>query len=827
MIRLWSLIIILTAFQTYNCDNAGYDQTISDLGDYTFLVNNKTWLQSAPVFLRLNNETVTLDNSSLVVDSVNRNCTNKHDDFGQYDCTSFRLRASGDYLFDIYFKEYAYPSKFYIYELVYVNATPGTQAPDCHPPPWPPVPGFETCYNSTVGAFPSFQVVQPNGSPPLGYMTFADKMMGDVGKNFGAWGASTPKIADGMLSGPVAIFDQTGTTLLLSSADNFMTSSVWHQDSPGGRVNWGVMGGVNLIPAGYSVRTILVPAEGVNTAFETWGLILRSCHQHDGTRQRIYAADTTISHLGYWTDNGAFYYYNTEDADVGRNITYEQTLTDVKTYSSMHKIPYKYLQIDSWWYYKGLLDGIKQWSYRPEIFPRGVKFLSQTTGWSIAAHNRYWSSDNVYDKANGGNYTFIKETLLAIPDDQTFWNDLLSTARQWGLIMYEQDWLNIQTIGTVALQTDLTLGERWLQQMNNAAQKLNITIQYCMALPRHALQSLKNPAVTQARVSDDYHLVDDQWKIGISSIFADAMGLAPYKDTFWTSETQSGNSRYPDITEPYPALQSLVSTLSKGPVGPGDKLNATNREVLLRCCNDEGLILKPSRPAKAIDRQLIKRAFPGVDGPVGEVWTTYSKIKQQNQSPYTYFGILFAANMTSDYLIYPNQTGFPSELSSGVVFSYTDVYNYSKFDNNNPLHLKGCTDENFCLYYFSTVFFMNGTTIGVLGEINKWVPMSPQRVNLVVRGETTVDVVVTGVPYEELEMSFLIKNQVKNYVCQLGPSGQATFSTSLGGCTNYVSSTHHPLTSRNPNGNKGTSIKSSLNILFTSIVLIASALFLH
>lgn len=60
-----------------------------------------------------------------------------------------------------------------------------------------------------------------------------------------------------------------------------------------------------------------------------------------------------------------------------------------------------------------------------------------------------------------------------------------------------QDWLNIQTIGTIALQTDLNLGERWLTQMDSAAQKSNISIQYCMALPRHGLQSLKNPSVTQ------------------------------------------------------------------------------------------------------------------------------------------------------------------------------------------------------------------------------------------------------------------------------------------------------------------------------------------
>ncbi|XP_069122155.1 uncharacterized protein [Argopecten irradians] len=178
--------------------------------------------------------------------------------------------------------------------------------------------------------------------------------------------------------------------------------------------------------------------------------------------------------------------------------------------------------------------------------------------------------------------------------------------------------------------------------------------------------------------------------------------------------------------------------------------------------------------------------------------------------------------MTSDYVVYPNETGFHSLLASGVVFSYADVYNISKFDDNNPLHLRGCTDGNFCLYYFSTVFVMNGTSIGVLGEINKWVPMSPQRVSLVVRGETTVDVVVTGEPDEELEMTFLINNLVKNFVCQLGPSGQATFSTSISGCTGYVSSTHPHSTSHRPDLNKGASVASSVASLF-GVTLVCAA----
>lgn len=51
----------------------------------------------------------------------------------------------------------------------------------------------------------------------------------------------------------------------------------------------------------------------------------------------------------------------------------------------------------------------------------------------------------------------------------------------------------------VALQTDLNLGADWLHQMERAALQLEIPIQYCMALPRHGLQSLNLPAVTQVR----------------------------------------------------------------------------------------------------------------------------------------------------------------------------------------------------------------------------------------------------------------------------------------------------------------------------------------
>lgn len=65
---------------------------------------------------------------------------------------------------------------------------------------------------------------------------------------------------------------------------------------------------------------------------------------------------------------GAFYYYNTE-----KDRNYEETMLDVVTYFKNVNIPYKYLQYDSWWYYKddGEHGGVTEWVSRPDIFPNG------------------------------------------------------------------------------------------------------------------------------------------------------------------------------------------------------------------------------------------------------------------------------------------------------------------------------------------------------------------------------------------------------------------------------------------------------------------------
>ena len=53
------------------------------------------------------------------------------------------------------------------------------------------------------------------------------------------------------------------------------------------------------------------------------------------------------------------------------------------------------------------------------------------------------------------------------------------------------------------------------------------------------LQSLEIDSVTQIRVTNDYETNfayhGQQWRLGISSIFSAALGLAPFKDVYWTT----------------------------------------------------------------------------------------------------------------------------------------------------------------------------------------------------------------------------------------------------------------------------------------------------
>ena len=140
------------------------------------------------------------------------------------------------------------------------------------------------------------------------------------------------------------------------------------------------------------------------------------------------------------------------------------------------------------------------------------------------------------------------------------------------------------------------------------------------------LESTKFQVVTNARASGDYHPGASNFDVQTSSLFYWAIGVAPSKDDWWTTEVQPGSPYGDKPTEPNWQLQALVIGLSTGPNGPSDKVGCTNASLVLSTVRGDGLTLQPDRPATLMDAAL-RATFAGGKGRAPDVrstWTAYA-----------------------------------------------------------------------------------------------------------------------------------------------------------------------------------------------------------
>jgi hypothetical protein len=162
-------------------------------------------------------------------------------------------------------------------------------------------------------------------------------------------------------------------------------------------------------------------------------------------------------------------------------------------------------------------------------------------------------------------------------------------------VTYEQDWLNVIYENSPALGTTLSAGDAFTDGMARAAQERGMSLQYCMALPRHFLQGARYGNLTTIRTSGD-RLTRSNWDTFLyTSRLASALGIWPWTDVFMSTETD----------------HVLIATLSAGMVGNGDKLGTENKENLLRAVRMDGVIVKPDAPLLPIDAMYAADA-PGL-----------------------------------------------------------------------------------------------------------------------------------------------------------------------------------------------------------------------
>ena len=245
-----------------------------------------------------------------------------------------------------------------------------------------------------------------------------------------------------------------------------------------------------------------------------------------------------------------------------------------------------------------MYGGTILWEPIPEEFPSGLKTLHEKINLPFACHARWFSLKSPYIQK----YKSVIAKSAALPIEPQFWNDLMKQSAENGIILYEQDWL-ISTFDRIPfLQENIFATEEWLTWMAQAAQENNISIQYCMAPSGAFLYAIKFPAVTNARVTGDYHArATKQFfypQFSQTNILAWGVGIWPSLDCYLTTTTPIWKGLY---REKYPEQMTLLSNLGGGVICPADKADRVNRPLLMKTCTEEGLLLKPDRPITAND----------------------------------------------------------------------------------------------------------------------------------------------------------------------------------------------------------------------------------
>ena len=377
--------------------------------------------------------------------------------------------------------------------------------------------------------------------------------------------------------GPWAFFDSSANTFIVSPVGHFMVSTTGF--GPNGELSSGISTQIATLPQGFQQRAFLVVEPGINRAFDTWGHAMMA---YFGKARRANDADTSLNKIGYWTDNGSTYYYQTANG-----LSYEQTLSGIKSNFDQLGIGLGYIQLDSWFYPKGPNAnwsdngyGIYQYLAAPALFPDSLSGFQRGLGVPLITHARWIDPSSPY-------HHIYKMSGNVVTDPQ-YWTTTAGYLASSGVTTYEQDWLDDKA----QTNFNLTDPELFLDNMAAALAQRGLTVQYCMASPRHFLQSVKHSNVTTIRASGD-RFVPARWTNFLyTSRLATALGLWPFTDVLMSTETAN----------------LLVATLSAGPVGIGDPIGAISGSNLLHVARADGVIVKPDVPLTPIDSSYFSAA---------------------------------------------------------------------------------------------------------------------------------------------------------------------------------------------------------------------------
>ena len=423
-----------------------------------------------------------------------------------------------------------------------------------------------------------------------------------------------PQFSAGQSDTPWLLFDRRDNAAIISPARHFTIMTM-----RGNGITHTLMRlnrHVAAVPAKFQIRGIMVMTHGINHAYDVWGPALTTL---GGKTRPGNQAVAVLRYLGYWTDNGATYYYH-----FNRKLGYAGTLLAETRHLRARHIPIHYLELDSWWYRKDSSNylgkkvrpvlrkyrhqdwdkfgGITHYTASRHLFPKGLGAFAQQVGLPLVVHGRWISMSSPYHK---------RYKIIGIaPVDVRYWNHIARYLHDNGVKTYLQDWQSVIARNSHFF-SNLTAGHYFYHDMADGMAAHGVSVMYCMPLPCELLESSELNNVAATRVSDDKFIRPRFYNCLFTSRLAGALGLWPWDDVCMSWRTDN----------------VLLQNLSAGVVGFGDPIGRENRTNLMRTCRGDGVLIKPDVPLVPIDSAYLDGALHIAAPVIARTYTCQDGVK--------------------------------------------------------------------------------------------------------------------------------------------------------------------------------------------------------
>jgi len=415
--------------------------------------------------------------------------------------------------------------------------------------------------------------------------------------------------------------------LLLSSTDGrvelLAPLNAWHEqviavdslDGPHAMAfRWGWHGDLDAVDQGFRADIGIFTGHSTREVFAAWGDAIRL---EARTVRPPAEADALLTHLSYWTDNGAAYWYRTEPG-TDLTSTLRTKLDELDTLG----VPVTSVELDSWFYAHeisrpvaeiGYLSevpptGMLSWAPRADVLPNGVEALrGELRDRPLVLHSRHISPKSPY--LDDGDWWLDR---AAHPVDQAFFRRWFDDAKRWGATCIEQDWMMVSFFGNRDMRSVPGRAMAWQRALDDSASATGLNLLWCMALPGDISATVELSNVIAIRTSDDYRYAEDAallwvWYLTVNRM-ADALDLRVFKDCFFSSSDPGDSAIDGDI---HAELEALLAAMSGGVVGVGDRIGRTDAGVLSRVCRSDGRLVGPDRPISLTDRSFVDAGLGG------------------------------------------------------------------------------------------------------------------------------------------------------------------------------------------------------------------------